>query len=167
MAYRMNIIHSPPVLSVHLSLLFNSFLRHGLILVISNYCFGIILPLLKNKHGDASKLDMHRGITMSCSFSKLFESILYSVFDHWLTVDDLQYGFKTQHYSHALISFKESVKYCTRKGSIVRCVTLCLSLDASKAFDKVLHHGLFVELKNRGVPMVFIGYDFYVTDTNV
>jgi len=54
--------------------------------------------------------------------------------------------------SHALISFKESVKYFTRKGSIVRCV----SLDANKAFDKVLHHGLFVKLKNRGVPMVFI-----------
>jgi len=48
-----------------------------------------------------------------------------------------------------------------RKASIVHCV----SLDASKAFDKVLHHGLFVKLKNRGVPMVF--YDFHVTGTNV
>ena len=63
-----HIIHSPPVLSVHLSLLFNSFLRHGF--VPSDYCFGVILPLLKNKHGDASKLDMYRG-TVSCSFSKL------------------------------------------------------------------------------------------------
>ena len=87
-----HIIHSPPVLSVHLSLLFNSFLRHGF--VPSDYCFGVILPLLKNKHGDASKLDMYRGITVSCSFSKVFESVLSSVFDQWLTVDDLQYGFK-------------------------------------------------------------------------
>ena len=87
-----HIFHSPPVLSVHLSLLFNSFLRHGF--VPSDYCFGVILPLLKNKHGDASKLYMYRGITVSCSFSKLFESVLSSVFDQWLTVDDLQYGFK-------------------------------------------------------------------------
>ena len=49
------------------------------------------LPLLKNKHGDASKFDMYRCITVSCSFSKLFESVLSSVFDQWLTVDDLQY----------------------------------------------------------------------------
>jgi len=42
---------------------------------------------------------------------------------------------------------------CSEAGALlVRCV----SLDASKAFDKVLHHGLFVNLKNRGVPMVFI-----------
>ena len=33
---------------------------------------------------------------------------------------------------------------------------MCVSLDASKAFDKVLHHGLFVKLINKGVPVVFI-----------
>ena len=31
-----------------------------------------------------------------------------------------------------------------------------MSVDASKAFDKVLHRGLFVKLKNMAVPMVFI-----------
>jgi len=31
-----------------------------------------------------------------------------------------------------------------------------VSLDASKAFDKVLHHGLFVKLINKSVPVVFI-----------
>jgi len=54
--------------------------------------------------------------------------------------------------SHALITFKESVKYFVQKGSKVQCV----SLDANKAFDKVLHHGLFVKLINKGVPAVFI-----------
>jgi len=29
-------------------------------------------------------------------------------------------------------------------------------LDASKAYDKVIHHGLFVKLINKGVPVVFI-----------
>jgi len=69
------------------------------------------------------------------------------------TTDDLQYGFKKHSScSHALITFKESVKYFVQKGSKVQCV----SLDASKAFDKVLHHGLFVKLINKGVPAVFI-----------
>jgi len=51
-----------------------------------------------------------------------------------------------------LTTFKESVKYFVQKGSKVHC----LSLDASKAFDKVLHNGLFVKLINKGVPAVFI-----------
>jgi len=143
------IIYGPPVLVVHLSLLFNASLRHGF--VPSNYCFGVILPLLKNKHGDASMLDMYRGITLSCCLSKLFESVLSRVFEQWLTTGDLQYGFK-KHSScyHALITFKESVKY------FVQSKVLCVSLDASKAFDKVLHHGLFVKLINKSVPVVFI-----------
>ena len=44
------------------------------------------------------------------------------------------------------------MKYFVQKGSKVQCV----SLNASKAFDKVLHHGLFVKLINKGVPAAFI-----------
>jgi len=145
------IINGSSVLVVHLSLLFSASLRHGF--VPNDYCFGVILPLLKNKHGDASKLDMYRGITLSCCLSELFESVLSRVFEQCLTTDDLQYGFKRHNScSHALITFKKSVKYFVQNGSKV----LCVSLDASKAFDKVSHHGLFVKLINKGVPVVFI-----------
>ena len=51
-----HIIYSSSTLLVHISLLFNACLRHKF--VPSDYCFGVILPLLKNKHGDASMLDM-------------------------------------------------------------------------------------------------------------
>jgi len=38
---------------------------------------------------------MHQSLTCTETLlSKLFESVLSSVFDHWLTVDDIQYGFK-------------------------------------------------------------------------
>jgi len=112
-------------------------------IILYDYCFAVILPLLKNKHGDASKLDMYRGITLSCTFSKLFESTLSSVFEYWLTTDDLQYGFKKHSScSNALFTFKESVKCFVKKDSKVYCV----SLDASKPFDTVLHHGLLVKL---------------------
>jgi len=76
------IIHSPPVLSVHLSVLFNSFLRHGF--VPSDYCFGVILPLLKNKHGDASKLDK-----LTCTVALLYHALsrnCLKCFIVWLTV---------------------------------------------------------------------------------
>jgi len=66
--------------------------------------------------------------------------VFYHVFEQWLTTDDLQYGFKKHNScSHALITCKKCVKYFVQKGSEV----LCVSLDASKAFDKLLHHGLF------------------------
>ena len=35
----------------------------------ADFCFGMIVPLLKDKHGDASRLDIYRGITMSSTVS--------------------------------------------------------------------------------------------------
>ena len=48
-------------LSVHLCLLFNAMLKHSF--VPSAFHCGVIIPLLKNKHGDASKLDTYCSIT--------------------------------------------------------------------------------------------------------
>jgi len=61
-------------LAVHLSLLFNSILKHSY--VPRAFCHGIIIHLLKTKHGDASKIEMYRGITLSPTLSKLFEFYL-------------------------------------------------------------------------------------------
>jgi len=51
------------MLRVHLSILFDSMLSDAYV----SYDFGhdLIIPLLKDKHGDVSKLNMHRGITLS------------------------------------------------------------------------------------------------------
>ena len=72
-------------LAVHLCLLFNSMLTHSF--VPEDFCFGVIIPLLKHKHGDASKLDMYRGITLSSAVSKLFESVLVKIFGDDLKTD--------------------------------------------------------------------------------
>jgi len=47
--------------------------------------------------------------------------------------------------THAFFTLNESVKYFTKKGSGVYCAFL----DASKAFDKVLHNGIFLKLPKR------------------
>ena len=62
-------------LSVHICLLFNAMLRHSF--VPSDFRFSIIKPLLKSKHGDATKSDMYRGITLAPAISKLFEGYLW------------------------------------------------------------------------------------------
>ena len=74
-------------LSVHLCLLFNAMLKHSF--VPSAFHCGVIIPLLKNKHGDASRLDMYRGITLSIVVSKLFELTLLSIYGDSLTSDNL------------------------------------------------------------------------------
>jgi len=96
---------------------------------------------------------MYRGITLSSCVSKLFERVLVEILGEALDSDVLQYGFKKNCSTrHALFSFGESVRYFTSQGSQVYCV----SLDASKAFDRVIHSGLFVKLAKRGIPLPFI-----------
>ena len=44
------------------------------------------------------------------------------------------------------------MKYFTKRGSKV----YCSFLDASKAFDKVLHNGIYKKLLDRGIPVSFV-----------
>ena len=146
-----HVIHGGQDLAVHLCLLFNALLRHSF--VASDFCKGIIIPLLKNKHGDATKLEMYRGITISPVLSKLFEMVLQSVFQEFLVSDHLQFGFKkNSSCAHALFAFNESVRYCVSGNTKVYTAFL----DSSKAFDKVLHSGLFVKMLRRNIPVCFV-----------
>jgi len=89
-------------------MLFNALLAHSFVL--SAFCTGIIVPLLKSKHGDAIRLEMYREITLSPVLSKLFEMVLLHLFEGSLVSDDLQFGFKkNSSCSHALFAFNESV----------------------------------------------------------
>ena len=96
-----------PHLAVRLCLLFNSMMHHRF--VPSEFCKGTILPLLKNKHGDATDINMYRGITLSPVISKLFEAVLLHFYD--------EFGFKkNSSCTHAMFTVNESVKYFTRKA---------------------------------------------------
>ena len=64
-----------------------------------------------------------------------------------------QFGFK-KHCGccHALFTFKEVSKCFTKNGGKVYCTFI----GASKAFDKVLHNGLFVKLLQKRVSFKFV-----------
>jgi len=114
----------------------------------------------KNKHGDLASIDMYRGITLTPVVSKLFESVLLSIYGDWLSSDQLQYGFKKDSScSHALFNFTESVRYYNKRGSKVYSAFL----DASKAFDKVLLNGLIRKLikRNTPIPLIRILYTWF------
>ena len=136
-----HLIFSDHHLRVHLSLLFTAMLRHSF--VPDDLCKGIIVPLLKSKHGDATSLDMYRGrpITLSPVLSKVFEAVLLRIDKDYLISDQLQYGFKeNSSCAHALFAVTEPIQHFTNRGSKVYCGFL----DASKAFDKVLHNCIFL-----------------------
>jgi len=98
---------------------------------------------------------MYRGITLSPYVSKLCEHVglLLQLYDEQLSSDHLQFGFKKHHNcTHALFTFKETAKYFVRKGSKVYCAFL----DASKAFDKVLHCWLLVKLLKKNISVSFV-----------
>ena len=151
-----NVIHAGSALPVHLSLLFNSLIRHSF--VPHDFRVGIIKPIPKVKHGDLSNVDMYSGITVTPVISKLFESVLLSLYGDYLHSDQLQFGFKENSgCNDALFTFTESVKYFNKHNIKVYCAFL----DASKAFYKVRINGLILKLIKRKVPVHFIRLLFY------
>ena len=56
--------------------------------------FGIIVPLMKDKTGDANSLNNYRGITLIPVMSKLFEILQLDYFENVLLTGDLQFDFK-------------------------------------------------------------------------
>ena len=91
--------------------------------------------------GNHSDTNNYRGITTSPIISKLFEHVLKLVYsDHLLT---LQFGFKEKSCTvYALQCLRETINYYINNGSRV----FCTFLDASKAFDRLIHSGLFIIL---------------------
>ena len=54
---------------------------------------GILIPIIKDKNGDADSLDNYRPITISPVISKVFEMYLCETFSDHFEVDALQFGF--------------------------------------------------------------------------
>ena len=75
------------------------------------------------------------------------------IFGEFLSSSPWQFGFKRKSSTlHAVYCLKESINYYVENGSRV----FCAFLDASKAFDRLIHSGLFLKLLERGAPKIFI-----------
>ena len=141
----------PLILFIKLSSIFNAMLSHGF--VPRQFRFGTIIPLIKDKNGDAGDVNNYRGITISPIVSKVFERILKSLFNNVLSSSSYQFGFKSgSSTSHALFCLSKTIDYYIDHGSKV----YCSFLDASKAFDRLIHSGLYIKLIDRNVPRVFL-----------
>ena len=109
-----------------------------------------MIPIIKDNQGNHSDLSSYRDITISPIISKVFEHVLKNIFSPHLPTSSYQFGFKRK--SWKVHCFRETVDYFTNNESRV----FCPLLDASKAFDRVIHSGFFTKLMNRKVPKIFI-----------
>ena len=146
-----HIIHGSTKPVFYLHLLFNSMIQHGIVVTDFSNCE--IIPIVKDSQGDVSDSLNYRGITLGVLFSKLFEIAINEKISPYLMSDQLQFGFKGRtSTSHALYILRSTVDYYTSRGSNVYVT----SLDCSKAFDRISHHGLFIKLIERKIPLCLL-----------
>ena len=114
-----------------------------------------IVPIIKNKSGNTSDKSNYTPIALVTACSKIFESCILKMLEHYLQTHDHQFGFKSQHDTNMCIfTMKSVIKYYTKQNSTV----FTCFLDAAKAFDRVSHWTLFSKMikKNVHVPMVIV-----------
>ena len=144
-------LHAPLNLLHRITFLLNSMLRHAF--VPNQFRLGSIIPIIKDRQGKNNDSGNYRGITISPILSKLLEHVMKDVFADHLQTSSYQFGFKAKNSTtHALFCLKQTMNYYIDHGSRVYCTFL----DASKAFDRLVHSGLFIKLIERNTPMIFL-----------
>ena len=143
--------HAPLNFIKRITFLFNEMLRHSF--VPHQFKRGVMVPIIKDQSGNHGDVSNYRGITISPIVTKIFEHTLKNMFHDQINTSSLQFGFKRKNSTvHAIFCLKETIDYYVNNGSRV----YCSFLDASKAFDRLVHSGLFMKLIQRKVPKIFL-----------
>ena len=101
-----------------------------------SFSSSVIVPVVKDRNGDASKCSNCRPVSLIKIFSKALDICLFSRLESYLKVDELQFGFApNKGCQKALFTLETVVNYFKDRGSLVYVA----SQDVSKAFDRFKH----------------------------
>lgn len=130
--YTDHLKNAPPVLHHVMAVMFSAFLMHGYLP--PDFETSTLIPIPKGTNKSLSCSDNYRAIAMSSVICKVLDHVLLHCHSRALMSSDLQFGFKANHSTIACnFVFQEVVQQYVANDSMV----YCLSLDASKAFDRV------------------------------
>ena len=140
-----------PRVAVLLSICFTGLVTHG---ILPDAMLTVVLvPVIKDKAGKVGSMDNYRPIALASILSKVLERVLIFKLGDLICTTDNQFGFKSKHSTDMCIyALKEAVEKYRGQGSTM----LVGFIDASRAFDRVNHHKLFIKLEQRGVPRCII-----------
>ena len=140
-----HILHSHPIIYLHLCYLFKSLVIHEF--VPDDFGNGVIISLIKGKFSPVGRL-YYRAITLIPLISNLFDGALLNIALDLLIFDDLQFGFnKNSSCVNALYTFWSTVDYFNANDSSVYVA----ALGISKAFDVINHFKISSALINIGI----------------
>jgi len=147
-----HIVNSHPVLISILARLFNIIMSTGHVPLVSDLSNTVPLPK-EDRSVKNNTVENYRAISISPIVSKIFEHCVLKRYNNFFDSSYNQFGFKkNSSCSHAVYSVRKVVEHYVNGGSTVN---VCL-LDLSKAFDKVNHFPLYIELMNRSVPITLV-----------
>ena len=136
-----HVIYANHILFELLCYLFNACCRHGY--TPNQFAFSIVVPVIKGRSIKSDVFENYRPISLVHIFSKVFELCIGKRMYSHFEADELQHGFISERgCQKALFTLQNVVDYYTARGSPIYLA----ALDASKAFDRVNHYGLFVNL---------------------
>lgn len=113
----------------------------------------IVVPVPKNRTGDASDVNNYRPISLATIICKVLDSVLDKHLEKNIHLHDAQFGFRSGLSTEAaVLCLKHTVRHYTDRGTPVYA---CF-LDLSRAFDLVSYDLLWKKLYNLSVPGALI-----------
>ena len=113
-----HLIHASDRLTVLLSILCTSIMKHGYIP--SGMLDTTLSPIVKTKTGDVTDKNNYRPIAVATSMSKVMELLILSKTECFLNTSDNQLGFKKKHGTDMCIhAFRQTIEYYKQNSSPV------------------------------------------------